>query len=85
MVVNFSALSQASAGALSAGSVVRRARSRLASKGKHPVESVSLAKRSKRLEGVRSTYLGRYAVAELLLSITDTEDDGVEFCWRDEA
>jgi len=52
------------------------------SKGKHPVEPVSLARRSKRLEGVRR----QYVVAELFPSISDTEDDdGVEFCWRDEA
>jgi len=50
-------------------------------KGKHPVEPVSLARRSKRLEGVRR----QYVVAELFPSISDTEDDGVEFCWRDEA
>jgi len=47
------------------------------SKGKHPVEPVSLARRSKRLEGVRR----QYVVAELFPSISDTEDDdGVEFC-----
>ena len=52
------------------------------SKGKHSVEPVSLARRSKRLEGVRR----QYVVAELFPSISDTEDDdGVEFCWRDEA
>ena len=51
------------------------------SKGKLPVEPVSLA-RSKRLEGVHR----QYVVAELFPSISDTEDDdGVEFCWRDEA
>jgi hypothetical protein len=48
-----------------------------------PVEPVSLARRSKRLEGVHR----QYVVAELFPSISDTEDDddGVEFCWRDEA
>ena len=51
------------------------------SKGKLPVEQVSLARRSKRLEGVHR----QYVVAELFPSISDTEDDGVEFCWRDEA
>ena len=54
-----------------------------ASKGKLLVEPVSLARRSKRLEGVSR----QYVVAELFPSISDTEDDddGVEFCWRDEA
>ena len=52
------------------------------SSGKLPVEPVSLARRSKRLEGVRR----QYVVEELFPSMTDDEDDddGVEFCWRDE-
>ena len=49
--------------------------------GKLLVEPVSLARRSKRLEGVHR----QYVVAELFPSISDTENDGVEFCWRDEA
>jgi hypothetical protein len=50
-------------------------------KGKVSVEPV-LARRSKRLEGVHR----QYVVAELFPNISDTEDDddGVEFCWRDE-
>jgi len=69
------ALSADSADALSAGSELR-------SKGKLPVEPVSLARRSKRLEGVHR----KYVVSEMFPSISDTEDDdGVEFCWRDEA
>jgi len=56
--------------------------SELGGKGKLPVEPVSLARRSKRLEGVHR----QYVVAEMFPSISDTEDDdGVEFCWRDEA
>ena len=52
------------------------------SKGKLPVEPVSLARRSKRLEGVHR----RYVVPELFPSTSDTGGgDGVEFCWRDEA
>jgi len=52
------------------------------SKGKLPVEPVSLARRSQRLEGVRR----QYVVAELSPSISDTgDDDGMKFCWRDEA
>jgi hypothetical protein len=75
------ALSVDSADALLAGAFP--AGSELASKGKLPVEPVSLARRSKRLEGVHR----QYVVAELFPSISDTEDDddGVEFCWRDEA
>ena len=49
-----------------------------------PLAVTVLARRSKRLEGVRR----QYVVAELFPSISDTEDDdddGVEFCWRDEA
>ena len=70
-----SAFSVGSADAFSVGSAH-------ANKGKLPVEPVSLARRSKRLEGVRR----QYVVAELFPSISDTEDDdGVEFCWRDEA
>ena len=51
------------------------------SRGKLPVQPVSLARRSKRLEGVRR----QYVVEELFPSMTDDEDDddGVEFCWRD--
>ena len=56
--------------------------SELGGKGNLPVEPVSLARRSKRLEGVHR----QYVVAEMFPSISDTEDDdGVEFCWRDEA
>jgi hypothetical protein len=48
------------------------------SNGKLSVEPVSLARRSKRLEGVSR----QYVVAELFPSISDTEDDdGVEFCF----
>jgi len=66
--------------ALSAGTFL--ARTVGTSRGKLPVEQVSLARRSKRLEGVRR----QYVVEELFPSITDDEDndDGVEFCWRDE-
>ena len=72
------AFSAGSAGAPSAGSVSNVH----TSKGKLPVEPVGLARRSKRLEGVHR----QYVVAELFPSISDTEDDdGVEFCWRDEA
>ena len=49
-----------------------------------PLAVAVLARRSKRLEGVRR----QYVVAELFPSISDTEgddDDGVEFCWKDEA
>ena len=71
------AFSAGSAGAPSAGSVSNVH----TSKGKLPVEPVGLA-RSERLEGVHRQYM----VAELFPSISDTEDDdGVEFCWRDEA
>jgi len=50
--------------------------SRLGGKGKPPVEPVSLARRSKRLESI----YGQYVVAEAFPSISDTEDDdGVEF------
>jgi len=51
------------------------------SKEKHPVEPVSLTRRSMRPEGVHR----QYVVSELFPSISDTEDDGVEFCLRDEA
>ena len=75
------ALSANSVGAVPAGAVL--AGSTCTRKGELPVEPVSLARRSKRLEGVRR----QYVVAELFPSISDTEDDddGVEFCWRDEA
>jgi hypothetical protein len=51
-----------------------------ANKGKLPVEAVSLARRSTRLEGARRQYMA----VERLPSISDSED-GVEFCWREEA
>jgi hypothetical protein len=49
-----------------------------ASKGKLPVEPVSLARRSKRLEGARR----QYVVVELFPGVSDTEGDGVECCSR---
>ena len=50
-----------------------------------PVElqvQVASERRSRRLAGVQR----QYVVAELFPSLTDMkdEDDGVEFCWRDE-
>jgi len=47
--------------------------SQLGSKGKLPVEPVSLARNRKRLEGVHRQYL----FVELFPSITDTENDEV--------
>ena len=49
--------------------------------GKLPGKPVSLARSSGGLEGVH----GWYVVAEMFPSISDTEDNGVEFCERDEA
>jgi hypothetical protein len=55
----------------SAGSVRALSARTGASRGKLPIEPVSLAKRSKRLKGVCT----QYVVAELFPSITDDEDD----------